>query len=282
IKSYAANDPRIIPYYSQQNIGYATHLNRGLYLSRGQYIARMDSDDVSLPDRLAVQVGFLEKNPSVGVVGASSIMIDEKGRELGINKREPSSSYLYWQCYFVNPFAHPTVMYRKAIFENIEGYDVDKMPAEDYNLWTKLLGRWDLANIEKPLIKYRQHNHSVSSRNKETQFRNSGESLIELWQNELNITVSYDEMLFLKKFHMGYDHLPAPLAHQLFNKIFELEKRRYIKFGNTDSAVARDLFKRCLYLTTRAWSHSYPVGMRMMMRLFYKYPSLTFRYFFHG
>lgn len=282
IRHYSALDSRIIPHYYQKNVGYVVHLNNGIRWSKGRYIARMDSDDLSLPDRLAVQVAFLEKNPSVGVVGASSIRIDEEGKELGTDIRKSSSSYLYWQCYFLNPFAHSTVMYRRVIFDAFEGYDVDKMPAEDYHLWTKLVGRWNLANVEKPLTKYREHNYSVSNINRDVQFRKSGESLIELWRNELNTVISYDEMLFLKKFHKGYDQLPAQLAHPLFNKILKLERQRRIKFGNTDSGVERDLFGRCLYLVTKERSHSLIRAVQMMMYLFFRYPLVSLRYFAHG
>src|SRR5687768_3299275 len=82
IKQYAQLDTRIVPFRNDINSGYVVHLNDGVLRANGDFIARMDSDDIALPDRLALQLDFLKNNLHVGVVGTSSIEIDENGNEV--------------------------------------------------------------------------------------------------------------------------------------------------------------------------------------------------------
>ena len=104
ISQYAKIDKRIVPFRSETNSGYVVHLNNGVMRAVGDFIARMDSDDIALPDRLALQLDFLRSNPNVGVVGTSSIQIDERGRELRVSLRNDASKALLWQGFFRNHF----------------------------------------------------------------------------------------------------------------------------------------------------------------------------------
>lgn len=282
IKQYADLDSRIIAHYAECNVGYVAHLNRGIELSRTEFIARMDSDDISFPHRLQLQKDFLERNPLTGVVGSSTIRIDEDNNELGVGKRPPSNSYLYWQSFFTNPLAHPSVMFRKKAVEEQGGYQIAKMPAEDYDLWTRLLGRWQLANIEEPLLKYREHHHSISFKKKEAQFKNFNKSLIDLWQKHVQVDVLEEEILFLKKFHKGYDDLPNDKAFSLFNKITALNKKVNGKYSKVNEQVRIDFFNRCLYLSEKSWSYSYFEAVAILWYLFKHYPRFVIKHLVYG
>ena len=282
IESYAVKDPRILAKFSPMNMGYVTHLNDGIVLARGSYLARMDSDDVALPRRLEVQKEFLDRHPGIGVVGSSSIRMDEDGRELGLSKRHAAPSYLFWQSFFTNPMAHPTVMYRKTIFDSVEGYRESKIPAEDYDLWTRVLASWHLANVEEPLLKYREHNNSVSVLRREMQLRNSRESLVALWWDRLKIEISGDEILFLKGYHKGYDDLPPEMAYTLFHKIRLLRREVFTRFNDVDSQVQEDFFKRCIYLASKTRKKSRLEFNRLVGSLFVHCPFFMIRYLVYG
>src|SRR5690606_37017335 len=84
IRMYAARDARILSDFSPVNKGYVVHLNEGIQRARGRYIARMDSDDISLPKRLEIQKTFLDEHPGIGIVGSSSLRIDQDGVDWGL------------------------------------------------------------------------------------------------------------------------------------------------------------------------------------------------------
>lgn len=282
VKLYVARDKRIIADFSPINKGLVVHLNEGIRRARGKYIARMDSDDVSLPMRLEIQKKFLEDHPQVGVVGSSSLRMDHQSESVTPSKRITSSSYLFWQCFFTNPLSHPTVMYRKAAVLAVGGYDETKIHTEDYDLWSRLLPIQHFANIQEPLLKYREHSASVSARNRETQIRNSSKTLADLWRNQLGIEISDDEALFLKGFHRGYDDLPAELAYPAFRKLWTLRRMVGARFSHVDDEVHRDAFRRSIYLATRVRSTSVLEFMRLVGCLLVYYPRYVVRQIWYG
>lgn len=282
IKNYAAEDSRILAKYSSVNAGYVKHLNDGIVLARAPYLARMDSDDIALPRRLELQKEFLDRHPEIGVVGSSSIRIDQDGRELGLSRRHSAPSYLFWQSFFVNPLAHPTVMYRETIFDSAEGYRESKSPAEDYDLWTRVSTSWHLANIEEPLLKYREHNNSVSVLRRETQVRNFKESLAALWWDQLKIEISGDEILFLKGYHKGYDDLPPEMAYVLFCKISLLRREVLARFRHVDLKVDKEFFRRGVYLASKTKKKSWLEFNRLTGSLLARYPFFMIRYLVYG
>jgi glycosyltransferase involved in cell wall biosynthesis len=164
IKSYF--DKRIKLYKSQSNQGYLVHLNKGIDLSKGKFIARMDADDISLPDRFEAQLAYLERNKEFALVGSSAIAIDEDDKELfTINVPVKNlANELFWK----NPFVHSSVMGRKDILKKYY-YNSDYYTAEDYYLWSQIASFYPVANIEKPLLKYRVHNESISIQKSEQQ-----------------------------------------------------------------------------------------------------------------
>ncbi|RYY60596.1 MAG: glycosyltransferase [Chitinophagaceae bacterium] len=134
------NDPRIRIINNLKNEGLIFTLNRGISLSSGELIARMDGDDISLPERFTEQVAYLEQHPDVTVVATRIRLVDEKGNDLGNWKQEyertsPDSirSYLHWN----NCIAHPTVMVRAAELKSFR-YDPRQKLSEDYDLWLRM------------------------------------------------------------------------------------------------------------------------------------------------
>lgn len=160
IEKYKAKDERIV-LISRENKGLVVSLNEGIEKSKGQYIARMDSDDISLLNRFEEQINLLIQNTYIDIVGCNYQLIDENSKIKGDIVKVPISNedILLSLCYTV-PFAHPSVMIRKSVFEQVKYED---NPTEDYLLWTQIYNGENFANIEKPLLHYRhQYGESFS------------------------------------------------------------------------------------------------------------------------
>lgn len=163
----ADQDPRIIVSRNDHNIGQAPSLNKGLTLARGKYIARQDDDDISMPDRLAQQVAFLDTHPQVGVVGTQVDIIDTGGALLdgsGFFYPEVQSQSIQQQLLVDCCLCHGSVMMRRADLNAVNGYDVTMAPAEDYDLWLRLSDLTQIARLEGHLYQFRYSPDSVSEK----------------------------------------------------------------------------------------------------------------------
>lgn len=159
IKSY--NDPRIKLFSSPVNTGLVIYLNKGIDLARGKYIARMDADDISLPNRLEEQIEFLENNPEIGVCGSKVAFFGLKQFVTGtISNHEE----LIVQLLFYPPFIHPSVMIQKSVLKDFNiKYKEEYLYVEDYEIWVQLAKVTKFAIIPKLLFKYRTHDLSVNA-----------------------------------------------------------------------------------------------------------------------
>lgn len=156
-------DPRI-RFYRQANQGLAATLNRSIGFAQGEYIARQDQDDISLPQRFEKQVAFLQTHPDHGMVGTWAEII-EGTKKTGRAHRHPSeSAVLKFNLLFNNPFVHSSMMVRKKVFEKVGLYSTDKtrQPPEDYELWSRVAREFEVANIPEPLVVYREMPGSMS------------------------------------------------------------------------------------------------------------------------
>jgi glycosyltransferase involved in cell wall biosynthesis len=153
IEKYKLEDKRIV-LISRENRGLIASLNEGIAISKGKYIARMDSDDISLPDRLKEQVEFMEKNEDIDVVGCYFQLIDKTSKVIDDKKVSLSKEEILMNLCYTVPFAHPSVMIRKEIFKK---FQYENSAVEDYLLWTKIFNGNNFANLDKILFQYRYH-----------------------------------------------------------------------------------------------------------------------------
>lgn len=162
LKEYS--DPRI-RIFSQENIGLAKSLNRGLALAKGKYIARQDHDDISLPTRLDQQVKFLDVHPKVALVGTGAEIHNESGSTGRFHDHPTNSAELKFNLIFNNPFVHTSWMFRKDEIMGIGGYTEDKnrQPPEDYELVSRVAQIYEIANLPDRLVLYREVSQSMSS-----------------------------------------------------------------------------------------------------------------------
>jgi len=143
-------------------------LNRGIELARGKYIARMDADDISLPERLSRQIAFLEANPDVGACGTWLVTMGD--REGEIWRYPESAGGIRCRLLFDAALAHPSVCLRRDAFVR-HGLRFDEAypQAEDYQLWKLASAHFPLANLAEVLLRYRVHAASLSQRCREQQ-----------------------------------------------------------------------------------------------------------------
>jgi glycosyltransferase involved in cell wall biosynthesis len=155
LDAWAACDSRLSVIHNDRNLGLAPSLNRAWRVARGELIARMDADDVSLPERLQTQVEFLRAHPEIDVVGSGAYLLDDDGQPRGISLRAAEHEQLIANMYREVPFIHPSVMMRRRFLEALDGYDPRLRRGQDYDLWSRGHRRFRYANLSLPLIKYR-------------------------------------------------------------------------------------------------------------------------------
>ena len=143
----------------------ASALNKGLRIAQGKYIARMDADDISFPNRIATQVQFMEVHEDVGVLGTTAFRINEIGKPLGKLDCPLSDLEIRWWALLRSPMIHPTVMLRAEVLKSraIEYNAI--FYVEDYDLWTRLLEETKFTNLPTPLLYYRVHSEAARLRN---------------------------------------------------------------------------------------------------------------------
>lgn len=157
------DDRRLRVIRHERNAGLIAGLNEGIEASTGRYIARMDADDICEPSRFLRQIECLEMHPEVGVLGTAIRVIDEQGRP-GVTFVMPVSSIdVEWAMPMLCPLAHPSVMMRTDLVKQAGGYSTAAVHAEDYDLWHRLSGQTQVANLRDPLLRLRKHAASVTS-----------------------------------------------------------------------------------------------------------------------
>lgn len=167
------DDPRIVLLENEKNSGIVVTLNKGIQFARGEYIARMDSDDISLRNRIERQVSFLDSHVHIGVVGSALQVfgegIDTKDRFFSDSKGKLKAELLFNSC-----LAHPTVMFRRSLIQNINAcYDIQYAGIEDFALWWKLAQVTDIGCINEVLLRYRSHEKQITKEKSDARLERS-------------------------------------------------------------------------------------------------------------
>ena len=162
IKFFSLADQRV-RFYSRENKGLAITLNEAILYAKGQYIARMDSDDISNPDRVAVQLEHLHKFPEIDLI--SSAFIPFIKNELLDPITHPSNPLLIqFLLSFCSPICHPAVFAKSEVLKS-HSYRYD-VAAEDHELWCRISNTYVISNQSNILLRYRLHDASITAKNK--------------------------------------------------------------------------------------------------------------------
>ena len=168
IAHYAETDPRV-RLHEIPHCGLGEARNAACLLAQGRYIALMDADDVALPQRLQLEVDFMEKHPTVGLLGAAVQWINASGEVLYISRHPADDAQLRKALAAYCAFWQPTVFLLKEAFVCAGGYRNAFAPAEDYDLWLRVTEHFQCSNLEDIVLKYRIHPHQVSLRKRKQQ-----------------------------------------------------------------------------------------------------------------
>lgn len=199
-------DPRIVRTRNERNLGLVETLNRGIDRACGDYIARMDGDDVCLPDRLAAQVAYLDAHPNTVLLGTKYVYVDDQDQPLlnGIPAPpypEPGTpGYLRWALLWLTAVQHPTAMFRREALGDLR-YDADYFTAEDYDLWARLGQVGEVARLPDVHLRYRVNPVGISSTKREQQL----ETHFRITQRELSALLG--------------EPLPEPALRFLFHRV---------------------------------------------------------------
>lgn len=209
------NDSRIKVFRNEKNLGYIQSLNKLIFHSAGDYIARQDHDDISLPNRLKLQVHFMENNPDVGICGTNARFFGEKKSltSLPTNDMDIRSNLI-----IRNPFIHSSIMIRRKLFlvNDTLKYDISYYPAEDYYLWFNVSIQAKLANLPNVLLLIRWHRNNVSSLNESIQIEKFNNIRYKILEHTLSIVLTEEE----KRLH----NLIPSIKNISFSDISLLEK----------------------------------------------------------
>lgn len=170
LEKLASEDSRIRLYRNETNLKIVKTLNNMVLLANGKYIARMDADDISLPERIEKQVKFLEENPDIAFCGTNAVIIDENGRKIGKSCHPLACKEIRFFLQFYSTFFHPAIMIRSGVYKE-DLYDEDFLYAEDYELWARMIFSENLqgANLKEKLLEYRVFKGQTSAIHQEKQ-----------------------------------------------------------------------------------------------------------------
>lgn len=199
VKEYTKKDKRIKFINNKKNQGIVTVLNQGLNVAGGEYIARMDADDISLPERFAEQVNYMDTHKECAVVSGGYEKFGAVNETIIMPKHVKILDLLE-----TNRVSHPLVMIRKSVIDIYKfRYDIDFQCAEDYDLWTRIITVGHIDNIDKVLLKYRVHDNNISVASRKQQLKLSDKIRQRLIENltdnnnmRLKISSKYNMFLF--------------------------------------------------------------------------------------
>jgi len=195
LSAYARKDNRIILISNSENLGIAASVTKGLQFCTGKYIARMDQDDIALPERFKVQHQYLESRPEIDAVGTGLIFIDENGIPTGKRHISPTDSMIIrLQMYYNCVLHNPSVMMRSSYYQlyNERESEKDFFAADDYSFWLRKNTHHLYANIAEPYLYYRVHQGQTSKNRNQRQRKETLRSAQLAYSDLLGYMIPYE------------------------------------------------------------------------------------------
>ena len=164
------NDPRIVRYKGERNMGLSNVLNAGMDMARGKYIARMDSDDISLPNRLEVQVKYMEEHPDIDLCSCGMKMFGAKD-DIWVRDSDPEKVKV--TALLFSPILHASSIWKKESFDKYGlRFRQEMVPAEDYDMWCRALSKGlKLVNLPNVLYRYRIHPSQATTQTEKSRLK---------------------------------------------------------------------------------------------------------------
>ena len=261
VKDFEKKDSRIKVFQNEKNLGVVESRNKLINLSKGKYIAWLDSDDIALENRFEEQIKFLETHPEIGMVGAYPEIIDENGKKTGTWWFETDPKKLKIELFFHSPFLSSSVVIRRSSLP-IELYDHRFPVAEDFDLYSKIAEKSDIANIPRFLVKYRINSKGLSKSNTE-----------KMEQLAVQVIKEHAERLGIKLEEGTIKHLrkPKTASKITFEEIGKIEKSLILlkdllsENSPFDKTAVTEVIQKYWFETCRKSTHS---GLKILKIFF--------------
>lgn len=204
IQMNADLDKRIVPLRNEKNSGICVTLNKGIDAARGEYIARMDCDDVSEPNRLAVQVAFMDSRPEYGLVGTKIRIFGEGIANPFIFEFDDDWRMCVADMIYASCMAHPSIIMRTNILRKYSLYYIDEFRGmEDFYMWWQFAKHSKITNIQQPLLNYRQHIKQVTKKGYDEKHMDKGRKFLNERLEFLHIHLSESQKELMLKYIYG-------------------------------------------------------------------------------
>ena len=236
--------------FYQEKKGIIFARNFGCKQAKGEYIAVMDADDISLPARFETQIKFMEKYPDIGIVGTWADVIEENGIMLRTRCQGPTNHFaIGWHLIFCNCMAHLTIMIRSEVLKRLNYYSqADNGFPEDYDLWTRAFFITKIANIPKPLAKYRVH-------------KSNNSLLVSLEMKQFDIQIQ----------HTMVKKILGEFSHPFFDELLVKENSSIFSFNPNVNDIQVNLIETLYrhYINTYSTSNSENKEIRTQISLIF-------------
>ena len=218
LKQYAAMDDRIKIYKNVTNLGLGGNTDKAISLAKGRFIAKMDADDISYPDRIEKQVRYLLLHDDMVAVGGQTRLIDEDGNVIGKKTFPTSPKDIYEMMYIAMPIQHPTIMIDRAKLPlNFKWYEGWKH-AEDTYMFFKLTQYGKLANLNDTVLDYRYYFNSTSLRNAKKTFKYTYKAR-KIAEKEFDYVPTFKAKLISKMQLLAVAVLPNKIIPSVFKMV---------------------------------------------------------------
>ena len=174
LEEYQQKDSRIVLLKNSQNLGLTKSLNKAISYAQGKYIARIDAGDISLPQRLQKQVDYMKSHPDIGLLGTAARIVSQLSEDDGIETDiiyDANHEEILRLMRRKNPFIHPTVMFKTDLFRSLGGYDESFIVLQDSELWTRMIQKTQVCNLQSVLVIVPMYPSSISIANNNKQLR---------------------------------------------------------------------------------------------------------------
>lgn len=205
-------DRRVRILRSDHRMGFVPALNAALHEAKGDFIARMDGDDISLPNRISAQVAYAQGHPDIDVFGGSMYIINKDGNIISERSYPQTKGSIHRMFMYRSPFSHPTVMFRRHIIDHGFYYDPQYRRAEDIDFYIRLYkAGYHFGNLKEKILKYRVMGDLQAKRSKDQWIYNHKARSKFILSKPLFSTVSF-------LVSMAYKYVPSSAVSRYYRK----------------------------------------------------------------
>lgn len=265
VREYERNDKRITVIVNEHNLGLTKSLNIALGQAKGEYIARMDADDYSVPDRLEIEVKYLDNYPEVGVVGGLVYTGIKRSRFMTAWNKDQITTRIHMLFHNAG-VAHPTAMFRKELSDGTKPlYDETIKKSQDFALWADLIWKTKVVVLDEMLLVYRVHSNQITA-NSADQMKYAGMVVEKQFREKFGISDSPTLELF-KNIYLGNENIKIDEIREAFDRLVETNDQRKLFPKRKFKAIQNEILLECWYINKRSKSESDKIAAKSFFQM---------------